>query len=55
MNLTLEEKWGGLYRADEQSRQSIGWEGKSKAEVANRQPVCWIWPVDVFRLACAVF
>lgn len=52
MNLTRKERWGGLSR----SRQSIeGMGGKSKAEVANRQTVCWKRPVDVFCLACTMF
>lgn len=47
-----ERKVGGLSR----SRQSIeGMGGKSKAEVANRQTVCWKRPVDVFCLACTMF
>lgn len=37
----------------DQSVEGMG--GKRKAEVANRQTVCWKRPVAVFCLACTMF
>lgn len=48
----FETKVGRTFWADGQRRRSIGWGEECKAEVANRQPICWTRPADVFRLAC---